>query len=109
MELRKAKIKNFRSIKNSNEWQFHKDRIQVLIGKNASGKTSIIDALEYFNVNIESIKEEDRPLDNIYTNTELTIKIKLQEKLDNSTILNLLLQKKKRKKNLRNNKIIYKL
>ena len=98
MELRKAKIKNFRSIKNSNEWQFHKDRIQVLIGKNASGKTSIIDALEYFNVNIESIKEEDRPLDNIYTNTELTIKIKLQEKLDNSTILNLLLQKKKEKK-----------
>ncbi|MBN1216921.1 MAG: AAA family ATPase [Candidatus Lokiarchaeota archaeon] len=90
MEIRKIRIRNFRSIQNSSEWEFHKDHIQVLIGKNASGKTSILDALEYLNFNIHNIKEEDRPLNNLYTNTELIMELDLSEnEINHSTFLDI--------------------
>ncbi len=88
MEIRKIRIKNFRSIKDSKEWYFHRDRIQVLIGKNASGKSSIIDALQYFNTNISNIQPDDRPRNELYTTTELSIEIEMEEKeINHSNLL----------------------
>lgn len=64
MELKTIRIKNFRSIKDSGVWTLSEDRINTLIGRNGSGKMSIIEALDTLKLN--SIKDSDKPLANLH-------------------------------------------
>jgi predicted ATP-dependent endonuclease of OLD family len=43
MQLRKARVTNFKIVEDSNE--FTVDRVTCLIGKNESGKTALLDAI----------------------------------------------------------------
>lgn len=47
MKIKKANIKNYRSIQNSGDLYFE-NKITILAGKNESGKTAILEALEDF-------------------------------------------------------------
>ena len=49
MKLVRAQITNFRCIENTSDGGFSLDRITCLVGKNESGKTAILQALEVFN------------------------------------------------------------
>lgn len=60
MEIESFRIKNYRSIKDSGECRLSSDNITILAGKNESGKTSILEALEDFSNNKE-IRENSVP------------------------------------------------
>lgn len=53
MQLRKFRIKNYKSIKDSGDCYLSDDGITLLAGKNESGKSAILDALIYFHPNLE--------------------------------------------------------
>ena len=57
MKLQAFRIKNFRSIKDTNWIDLSTDNITALIGQNESGKTSILDALRSFST--DEIKADD--------------------------------------------------
>lgn len=56
MKLSRARVKNFKSVLDS-EW-FSVDDLTCLVGKNESGKTAILEALEKLN----SVRPEREPL-----------------------------------------------
>lgn len=60
MKLIKFRIKNYKSIIDSGDC-YLTDNITILAGKNESGKTSILEALEDFDTNI-NIREEAKPI-----------------------------------------------
>ena len=60
MKLKKFRIKNFKSITDSGDC-YLTDTITILAGKNESGKTSILEALEDFDTN-EKIRESAKPI-----------------------------------------------
>lgn len=60
MKLKKFRIKNFKSITDSGDC-YLTDTITILAGKNESGKTSILEALEDFDTD-EKIRESARPI-----------------------------------------------
>lgn len=60
MKLKKFRIKNFKSIIDSGDC-YLTDTITILAGKNESGKTSILEALEDFDTN-EKIRESAKPI-----------------------------------------------
>ncbi|MFX1295811.1 MAG: ATP-dependent endonuclease, partial [Promethearchaeota archaeon] len=78
--LKTIRIKNFRSIKDSGIWTLTNDRINTLIGRNGSGKTSIIDALDTLKRN--KIQDKDKPLEqpNIPTTISLGLLFSEEEK-----------------------------
>ena len=47
MELIKIELENYKSITESIDVEFHKNLPTVLIGKNGSGKSNILEALEH--------------------------------------------------------------
>jgi len=57
MEIKSFRIKNYRSIKDSGVCYMSGDNITILAGKNESGKTAILEALEDFNIN-RAIRED---------------------------------------------------
>jgi len=57
MEIKSFRIKNYRSIKDSGICYVSGDNITILAGKNESGKTAILEALEDFNTEREIRKE----------------------------------------------------
>ena len=59
MQFKSFKIENFRSIKDTN--CYISPKITVLAGKNESGKTNILEAIEKLNGDSE-FKEDDKPL-----------------------------------------------
>lgn len=73
MRIKKFIIQNFRSIKNSGEVNLEPE-ITVLIGKNESGKTNILKALESFNSDYE------------YTDSDLCIYSATKKKLESGKI-----------------------
>ncbi len=79
MKIKTIIIKNFRSIK-SLEWRPNKERIDVLVGKNSVGKSSIIDAILCFDEKIKEINKDDKPNDLIGQETELMITLQLSQK-----------------------------
>lgn len=60
MKLKKFRIKNFKSIVDSGDC-YLTDTITILAGKNESGKTSILEALEDFDTN-QKIRESAKPI-----------------------------------------------
>lgn len=60
MKLKKFRIKNFKSIVDSGDC-YLTDTITILAGKNESGKTSILEALEDFDIN-QKIRESAKPI-----------------------------------------------
>jgi len=97
MRIKKFIVQDFRSIKNSGEVNLE-PKITVLIGKNESGKTNILKALESFNIDYEyidsdlciysetkrkiesgKIKKEDVPIITIWFEIEKEDKKKLKE------------------------------
>ncbi len=60
MKLKKFRIKNYKSIVDSGDC-YLTDTITILAGKNESGKTSILEALEDFDTD-EKIRETARPI-----------------------------------------------
>lgn len=60
MKLKKFRIKDYKSIADSGDCYFT-DTITILAGKNESGKTSILEALEDFDTN-EKIRESAKPI-----------------------------------------------
>ncbi len=72
MRIQKLLIQNFKSINNSGEFTLE-PKITTILGKNESGKTNILKALESFNEGYE-YKEKD-----LCTYSEATKKLKLGE------------------------------
>lgn len=64
MRLIKFRIKNFKSIIDTGYCYLASD-MTVLVGKNESGKTATLEALRYFNKNIQRVSEDALPLDGI--------------------------------------------
>ncbi len=63
MEIKSFRIKNYRSIKDSGICYASGDNITILAGKNESGKTAILEAMEDFNTEKE-IRKEAIPIHN---------------------------------------------
>jgi len=63
MKLRKFRIQNYKSIKDSSYCWLASD-LTVLAGKNESGKSAILEALRDFDVDVKSIPDSALPLDN---------------------------------------------
>lgn len=76
MDIKSFRIKNYRSIKDSGECFLSGDNITILAGKNESGKTAILEALEDFNTE-EKIREEATPIHNKDVVPEITITFEL--------------------------------
>ena len=62
MKLEKFRIKNYKSIIDSGDC-YLTDTITIFAGKNESGKTSILEALEDFDTD-KKIRESSRPIKN---------------------------------------------
>lgn len=61
MKLTKFRIKNYKSIVDSGDCYFS-EKLTILAGKNESGKTSILEALEDFHQD-KTIRDEAKPID----------------------------------------------
>lgn len=61
MKLTKFRIKNYKSIVDSGDCYFS-EKLTILAGKNESGKTSVLEALEDFHQD-KTIREEAKPID----------------------------------------------
>lgn len=61
MKLTKFRIKHYKSIVDSGDCYFS-DKLTILAGKNESGKTSVLEALEDFHQD-RTIREEAKPID----------------------------------------------
>lgn len=61
MKLTKFRIKNYKSIIDSGDCYFS-EKLSILAGKNESGKTSVLEALEDFHQD-KKIREEAKPID----------------------------------------------
>ncbi|PZT54350.1 ATP-dependent nuclease [Paenibacillus silvae] len=77
MKLVWAQIKNFRSIKDSGKIYFNPN-LTVLAGKNESGKSNILKALDCFSNNTFD-KDSDYPIDYINEYPEVTIHYELED------------------------------
>jgi len=81
MELKWFRIKNFRSIKDTGVCYLSGDNITILAGKNESGKTAILEALEDFN---QGKAIRDTAI-NIH-HTEVKPEIRLSFEIDTETL-----------------------
>lgn len=80
MELKKFRINNYKSIIDSGDCYLN-DTITVLAGKNESGKTSILEALEDFDTD-KDIRESAKPIKTLQAKPEISITFQF----DKSTI-----------------------
>ena len=62
MKLKKFRIKNYKSIKDS-DWCWLASDVTTLAGKNESGKSGILEALRDFDTDIATVPDEAMPLD----------------------------------------------
>lgn len=77
MKLKKFRIKNFKSIVDSGDC-YLTDRITILAGKNESGKTSILEALEDFDTD-KNIRESAKPIKLPDAKPEISITFEVDE------------------------------
>lgn len=78
MEIKSFRIKNYRSIKDSGVCYMSGDNITILAGKNESGKTVILEALEDFNIG-ESIRKDAIPLNDKKSKPEIVITFQIDK------------------------------
>lgn len=78
MKLKKFRIKNYKSIIDSGDCYFS-DTVTVLAGKNESGKTSILEALEDFDTE-RPIRPESKPIKTPDAITEISISFEIDKK-----------------------------
>ena len=71
MKLKKFKIKNYKSIVDSGDC-YLTDTITILAGKNESGKTSILEALQDFDTD-EKIRKSAKPIKSLEGEPEISI------------------------------------
>ena len=71
MKVKKFRIKNYKSIVDSGDC-YLTDTITILAGKNESGKTAILEALEDFGVGVD-IREEAKPVQSTGKDPEISI------------------------------------
>ena len=71
MKIKKFRIKNYKSIIDSGDCYLTND-VTILAGKNESGKTSILEALEDFNIN-SKIRTNAKPIKNESAIPEISI------------------------------------
>lgn len=62
MKIKKFRIQNFKSINDSGYCTFASD-LTILVGKNESGKTATLEALKYFNKDVQRAPEDAFPID----------------------------------------------
>ena len=79
MKVKKFRIKNYKSIVDSGDC-YLSDRITILAGKNESGKTAILEALEDFNVGVE-IREKAKPIQPLGGNPEISVTFTIGEEV----------------------------
>lgn len=77
MKLLKFRIQNYKSIVDSGECYFS-DRLTILAGKNESGKTSVLEALEDFHQD-KTIKEEAKPIGDPELVPEISVTFEMDE------------------------------
>ena len=82
MEIKSFRIKNYRSIKDSGICYMSGDNIIILAGKNESGKTAILEALEDFNTDKE-IRKEAIPIHNQQTIPEIAVTFEIDQETFN--------------------------
>jgi predicted ATPase len=78
MHARRFRITNYRSILDSGDCYLSQDNITILAGKNESGKTAILEALEDFNTQ-KPIRDEAIPIEPSQDKPEITIWFDLDE------------------------------
>ena len=78
MEIKSFRIRNYRSIKDSGVCHLSGDDITILAGKNESGKTAILEALEDFAAK-KQIRDEAIPLDDPESKPEISIALNQQQ------------------------------
>jgi len=71
MKIKKIRIKNYRSIMDSGDIYLY-DKVTILAGKNESGKTTILEAIEDFDIN-RKIRPDAKPIWDIKANPEILI------------------------------------
>ena len=71
------RIKNYRSIIDTGYWEIH-DRIEALAGKNASGKSSIFEALQLFNPSLKVHLLSYGPIYEKKKETELRMQLEIE-------------------------------
>ena len=79
MKIKSFRIKNYRSIEDSGICYLSGDNVTILAGKNESGKTSILEALEDFDTD-RQIRNEAVPLHHIGAIPEIALTFELDEK-----------------------------
>lgn len=77
MKLKKFRIKNYKSIVDSGDC-YLTDTITILAGKNESGKTSILEALEDFDTD-EKIRETAKPIKSPEAVPEISITFTIEK------------------------------
>ena len=77
MKLTKFRIQNFKSIIDSGYCTFASD-LTILVGKNESGKTATLEALQYFNKDILSPPEDAFPIDGSSNDLQVEICFSLE-------------------------------
>jgi len=70
IKIKSVHIKNYRSIKDSKKIEIN-DKVTIFAGKNESGKTNILTAIQAFYN--DEFKEDDVPVDNRNSNPEIKI------------------------------------
>lgn len=78
MEIKSFRIKNYRSVKDSGVCYMSGDNITILAGKNESGKTAILEALEDFNIN-RAIREDAVHIQHKELKPEVSINFEIDE------------------------------
>ena len=79
MKVKKFRIKNYKSIVDSGDC-YLTDTITILAGKNESGKTAILEALEDFNVGV-SIREKAKPVQYSRKKPEISVTFTIEEEV----------------------------
>ena len=78
MEIKSFRIKNYCSIKDSGVCYMSGDNVTILAGKNESGKTAILEALEDFNTE-KDIREEAIRIQNEEAKPEIAVTFEIHE------------------------------
>ena len=98
MKIKSFRIKNYRSIEDSGICYLSGDNVTILAGKNESGKTSILEALEDFDTD-RQIRNEAVPLHDIEAIPEIALTFELDDKKINEIFSGIIFNSPKLKQN----------
>lgn len=92
MKIIKFRVKNYRSITDSGDC-FLTDNITILAGKNESGKTSLLEALEDFDTD-KTIRDDAKPINNPEALPEISITFEIRDSIVKEVFNEIGVQKK---------------